>query len=123
MWQVGGRVGEPGNFSTVALSRDGKQGAEIRQDSQSASRANLWLYDFTRSGASTRFTFDNSADAYPIFSPDGSRIVFTSNRDRPRNLYQKLTSLNFHDTIPPEIWTPSGVQLYAAVEVSLLWTR
>jgi len=86
-----GTVGEPGNITYPALSRDGKQAAVSRSDAQSHG-SNLWLYDLTRGGAATRFTFDASTDTYPVFSPDGSRIVFASARDGLRNLYQKFTS-------------------------------
>jgi len=111
-----GPVGEPGIFQTPALSRDGKQAALSRRDSQSAARANLWLYDFTRAGASTRFTFDAYTDSFPVFSPDGSRIVFVSNRDGARNLYQKLTSgarneeplLKSDESKSPSGWSPDG---------------
>ncbi len=85
-----GTVGEPGVFGTLALSRDGKQAAA--SDSLAAGQGNLRLFDLTQSGAATRFTFDTSADMYPVFSPDGSRIVFTSLRDGSANLYQKLTN-------------------------------
>ena len=44
------------------------------------------------SAFSSRFTFDPSNNPYPIWSPDGSRIVFASNRDGPFNLYQKASS-------------------------------
>jgi eukaryotic-like serine/threonine-protein kinase len=88
-----GTVGEPGNYYPLAaLSQDTKQAAVVRIDPQARRKSNLWLVDFTRSGAFTKFTFDSSQDAYPVFSPDGSRIVFTSSRDGPSNLYQKLTS-------------------------------
>jgi Tol biopolymer transport system component len=86
-----GTVGEPGNFGSLALSRDGKQAAVSRSGAQARS-SNLWLFDLTRSGAATRFTFDASRDDYPVFSPDGSRIIFTSNRDGAGNLYQKFTN-------------------------------
>jgi Tol biopolymer transport system component/predicted Ser/Thr protein kinase len=87
-----GTVGDPGLFSDVALSTDGKQAAVARIDFQTRRQGNLWLLDLTRGGASTRFTFDASVDDFPIFSPDGSRIVFASTRDGTRNLYQKFTS-------------------------------
>ena len=40
----------------------------------------VWIYDVAR-GIDTRFTFDEAADVYPILSPDGSQIVFSSLRD------------------------------------------
>jgi Tol biopolymer transport system component/predicted Ser/Thr protein kinase len=87
-----GTIGEPGNFRYVALSPDGKQAAVDRFDSQGSRNSNLWLFDLMRGGAPARFTFDASRDAYPVFSPDGSCIIFASDRDGPANLYQKLTN-------------------------------
>ena len=44
-------------------------------------------------GARTsRFTFDPALDRFPVWSPDGSRIVFDSNRKGTRNLYIKPSS-------------------------------
>ncbi len=44
-------------------------------------------------GARTRrVTFDAAADVAPLWSPDGTRIVFRSQRTGPGDLYQKLTS-------------------------------
>jgi serine/threonine protein kinase len=49
---------------------------------------NIWLLDGTRT---SRLTFDAMLDRYPIWSPDGRRIVFTSNR-KMMDLYQKSSS-------------------------------
>jgi Tol biopolymer transport system component len=40
----------------------------------------------------TRFTFDAAREDFPEWSPDGTRIVFRTNRMGPFDLYQKLTS-------------------------------
>ena len=40
----------------------------------------LWLSDVT-GGNATRFTFDPANDQFPVWSPDGSRIVWASNRE------------------------------------------
>ena len=86
--KVMGTVGEPANyFSRWALSPDGTQLAVSKF--QEGNAANLWLLDLSRSGVSTRFTFDSHADRDPVWSPDGSRIIFNSNRDGPYDLYQK----------------------------------
>ena len=39
----------------------------------------------------TRFTSDPGWDAFPTWSPDGRRIIFTSNRNGVYDLYEKLT--------------------------------
>jgi Tol biopolymer transport system component len=38
---------------------------------------------------SSRFTFDPADDRFPIWSPDGARVVFASNRNGTYDLYQK----------------------------------
>ena len=48
----------------------------------------IWILD--DAGAS-RFTFDAALDRFPIWSPDGSRVAFDSNRAGHRQLYQKRT--------------------------------
>src|SRR5262249_14960358 len=51
----------------------------------------IWLLDVTRQN-SFPFTFDPAADSNPVWSPDGSRIVYSSNRSGPYDLYWKLSS-------------------------------
>jgi serine/threonine protein kinase len=49
-------------------------------------KQNIWLLDAVRTN---RFTSDASSDAYPMWSPDGSRVVFNSSRKGHYDLYQK----------------------------------
>jgi Tol biopolymer transport system component len=80
------------------LSPDEKRFIANRQERQ-ATTADLWLYDVS-GGKSTRFTLDPSADFSPVWSPDGSRIVWASARDGGiANLYQKAASLAGEDTL------------------------
>jgi Tol biopolymer transport system component/predicted Ser/Thr protein kinase len=48
-----------------------------------------WLYDLSRETL-TRFTFGGTANINPVWSPDGKRIVFQSNRAGPFNLFWQL---------------------------------
>jgi serine/threonine-protein kinase len=49
----------------------------------------IWLHDLTRDTL-TRFTFEGTENESPIWTPDGKRIVFTSNKEGPRNLFWQL---------------------------------
>jgi Tol biopolymer transport system component len=48
-----------------------------------------WTYDISR-GTLTRSTFQGNNNLDAIWTPDGNRIVFTSNRDGQRNLFWQL---------------------------------
>jgi Tol biopolymer transport system component len=87
----------------------------------------IWLLDLAR-GVLTRFTSHPALDANPIWSPDGSRIVFTSNRDGPVDLYQKLVSGDGGEerlTSMPQTrtfndWSPDGATILYRVTDSKL---
>jgi Tol biopolymer transport system component len=80
-------VGEPGAYLEVALSRDGKQAASSVRDSTTGTH-DLWIFDLVR-GLRSRFTFDPGDDRNPVWSPDASTVVFSSNRKGHYDLYRK----------------------------------
>jgi serine/threonine-protein kinase len=49
----------------------------------------VWLYDVSRETL-TRLTFEGNANLNPIWTPDGKRIVFQSNRAGPPNVFWQL---------------------------------
>jgi eukaryotic-like serine/threonine-protein kinase len=81
-----GTVGSPGLMLTPSLSPDEKQVAILSIDVALVS--DIWLVDLSRQSRS-RFTFDPAMDTNAVWSPDGSRIVFSSNRSGPFDLYWK----------------------------------
>ena len=56
-----------------------------------AGSPDIWIYDIARN-VPLRLTFDPDFDASPIWSPDGSRIVWRSNRKGRYDIYQKVSS-------------------------------
>jgi Tol biopolymer transport system component len=85
-----GVVGERSRHMTPSLSPDERQVVIDGLDPQ-ARGFDLYIIELTR-GVSTRFTFDPRSDSAPVWSPDGSRIAFASNRESTYNLYQKIAS-------------------------------
>ena len=81
-----GLVSQPANYIRPSLSPDGKRVAVDGSDLQG--NRDVWVLDLG-SGNPTRFTFDPAQDLFAVWSPDGSRIVFGSDREGPRNLYQR----------------------------------
>ena len=80
-------LGVPGNYSEPCLSPDSKQIVFAKNASQQQS-GDIWLFDIARNTPS-RFSFSNSHELCPLWSPDGSRIVFTSDRSGREDLYLK----------------------------------
>jgi Tol biopolymer transport system component len=82
-----GSVGQLGEYASPALSPDEKKIAVARIDSQTRT-PDIWLFDLTR-GTETRFTFDPGSDRAPLWSPDGTEIMFASDRTGVWDLYRK----------------------------------
>jgi serine/threonine protein kinase/DNA-binding beta-propeller fold protein YncE len=84
-----GKGGESGAYSGLALSPDGTRAAVAV--GQTGLVSNIFLVDFLHD-ISTRFTFGQYDAGKPVWSSDGSRVIFTVNREGQYDLYQKVKS-------------------------------
>jgi serine/threonine-protein kinase len=64
------------------LSPDGRRVAVSAVDQET----DIWVWDLGRTTL-TRATFDPRLDTYPVWTPDGHRLIFSSDRAGVRNLY------------------------------------
>ena len=112
-----GTVWQPdeNDLRSPELSPDGLR---VAVDRRVQGNTDVWLIDTARGGIS-RFTFNAGYDVSPVWSPDGSRIVFRSARSDAADagdLYQKPSSGAGSDELlvesaPPKIpgdWSPNG---------------
>jgi Tol biopolymer transport system component len=67
-------VGPPGDYPFVSLAPDASQAAVQRLD-ETTGAPDLWLFDLS-SGRATRLTASPVNEEDPVWSPDGSRILF-----------------------------------------------
>ena len=77
----------PGVYGNISLSRNGKFVAADTTD-QASQNTDIWTYGLENDNAQ-RLTFDPSIDSIPIWSPDGTQLVFASNRNLKFDLYLK----------------------------------
>jgi Tol biopolymer transport system component/predicted Ser/Thr protein kinase len=73
----------------VSLSRDGARAAVQKFDAQAG--ADIWLIDITR-GIPAPFSLRDARTRYPVWSPDGGSIAFSSYGDGLLQLYRKDSS-------------------------------
>jgi serine/threonine protein kinase len=78
-------------------------------------RPDIRVLDLQR-GSTLRVTYDAATDASPVWSPDGRRLVFRSNRSGLHDLYERLANgtgqsallLRSGDAKYPTDWSPDG---------------
>jgi Tol biopolymer transport system component len=78
----------------------------------------IWLYDVQRD-TTTRVTFEGTVNQNPVWTPDGKRVVFRSDRDGPSNLFWQLAdgSGGFERLVEgpftqnPQSWSRDGALL------------
>jgi eukaryotic-like serine/threonine-protein kinase len=83
-----GTLGDTADQTEIQLSPDGKRAAISVLDPFRRTR-DIWIYDLTRNGLRTRFTFDEGEDWASVWSPDGRSLIFSAGRPSPLDLYQK----------------------------------
>jgi serine/threonine-protein kinase len=111
MWYEHPRVAPHGN-SVAYVSEDGRS-------------ANIWIYDLAGAGSPRQLTFAGN-NRYPIWSPDGRRITFQSDRGGAPALFQqpvdgtgiaeRLTTADRDTAHVPYSWSPDGASLLFDVQ-------
>jgi len=115
-----GVLGEPdaSGQATPVLAPDGKRAALFRTVQ---SNTDIYILDALRS---SRFTFDASLDRYPVWSHDGRRIFFDSNRRGHRNIFWGLSDRSGNeellwesdlDTVPNDVSTDGRFLIYLSL--------
>jgi Tol biopolymer transport system component/tRNA A-37 threonylcarbamoyl transferase component Bud32 len=107
-------------YMAPRLSPDGRRVVVgiTEQESQT------WLYDLSRETL-TRFTFEGNYNPVSVWTPDGKRIAFESNKEGPPNLFwqladgsgglERLTTSEYVNA--PMSWSPDG-KLLAFIELN-----
>ncbi len=112
--KVGTLNAPPGHYESVTVSPDGRHAVMVR--SSSPSESTLWLVDLARGSASPVSSGRGRNDS-PIWSPDGTRIVFSADADGPENLLLKDLAHNspeqllYRSDVPfksPVAWSLDG---------------
>jgi serine/threonine protein kinase len=106
-----GQVGSPGLYSDLTLGPHGERLAVTRQDLQTG-LADIWIVELDRN-VETRLTTESWDMTSALWSPDGSRIVFSATEDVPPFLHFKDL-----DGGEPEILLPSRGTLQLAYDWS-----
>jgi Tol biopolymer transport system component len=88
-----GTLGGRAKSFSFALSPDEKSVVVCRTDplTNTLNKRDLWILEVA-GGSSRRLTFDPTDECNPVWSPDGSRIAFFSDRRGTREIYQKAAN-------------------------------
>jgi hypothetical protein len=106
-------LGDPADYWDPRISPNGRRVAVGIGDP-----GDIWIHDLAR-GVRTRITFEAADDYSPVWSPDGERVTFSSQRSGAGDLYAKVTSGTGKDELltgsklfkVPTGWSPDGGHL------------
>jgi serine/threonine protein kinase len=109
--QVGTVADKLTNLQTARISPQGDRVA-LQIDT---GENDVWVLDLAR-GVRTRLTFGPVSNAFPVWSPDGKWIVYSSDRNGHSNLYRKLSDgsgaeellLTDEQGLVPDDWSRDG---------------
>ena len=102
---------EPRAYGWARVSPDGTR---VAVHARGDDNTDVWIYDLTRENL-TRLTFDEAFDGFPLWSPEGSRVVFQSQREGG-GLFSKAADgtgeverlLESSNSPAPYAWSPDG---------------
>jgi serine/threonine-protein kinase len=110
----------PGPYVFPRLSPDGTRVA-IQKDGFEP--ADIWVYEISR-GALTRLTFEEGRESAPLWTPDGARITFSSDRSGRNSIYWipadgsgTAKRLSTREGAYPASWSPDG-QVLAIAQIN-----
>jgi hypothetical protein len=81
-----GTLGDREAYDNIRISPQADRVAVVL-----GSPEDIWIYDVSR-GVKTRLTLNPERDAVPVWSPDGSHIIFTSGKSGHAALYYKAAN-------------------------------
>jgi Tol biopolymer transport system component len=81
-----GISGSGAAYEQLRLSHDGKRAAVVLADAETGNR-DIWVVELD-SGALTRLTSHPANDWFPVWSPDGSELLFASERREKTGFYR-----------------------------------
>ena len=101
----------PNVYSSLRVSPNGR---ELAFGTDDGKEAIVWIYDLSRTGVPRRLTF-GGGNRFPIWSGDGQRVVFQSDREGDPGLYwqradgtgtaERLTTPDKGTAHIPESWS------------------
>jgi dipeptidyl aminopeptidase/acylaminoacyl peptidase len=112
--KVVGEIGEAAEYRGLDVSRDGRR---VAVHAHSGAGGDIWMFE--PNGEGRRLVAEATGvqdNAHPIFSPDGTKIVYVSQRDGAFGLYVKAVDGSGSEelvhseprTIVPMSWSPDG---------------
>jgi len=108
---------QPGRYETPRLSPNGRQAAVVNTD---AAGVNVWIVDLTGVNSMRRLTY-GGRNRSEVWSPDGQRIAFQSDREGDAGIFvqradgtaaaERLTRADSGVAHLPESWSPDGTHI------------
>jgi Tol biopolymer transport system component len=83
-----GQIGEPADYGSVRYSPDGQRVvADVLDYSAGNYQLGVWAHNNW-----TRLTFNVSRTTYPVWSPDGNRVVYSANPRGPYDIFVRASN-------------------------------